>query len=544
MNIFSLEQLISKPTRVTQDSSTVIDLILVSNKDKVFQSGVLPFGISDHSVTFCSRKTPKHVFNSHNTVKIRSLKGYSLETFLSKLRNINWFKCINCEQVNESWSIFKHEFMSVMDEVAPIKEVRLKQSTEHWFNSEIVDSISKRDIAYRKYTKYRTSEYFNEYTKLRNLVQRQVKTAKCEYVKDVISENKSQIKKLWKAIKDLGMLGKSKAQNCNIGLKADEEVNFDKEFVANKFNSFFCNIASKLVSQLPTSFKYDPAKTRKYYKNVINASDSFSFSVVTEEEVHKLLSNLNTSKSTGQDGVSARFLRDGASVISTPITYILNLSLTLSKVPDDFKIARVVPLYKKGDKNMEGNYRPVSILPVISKIFEKVVHQQFYDYLSKHNILYQNQSGFRVGYSTDSALISLTDRIKCDMDGGCMTGLVLLDLQKAFDTVNHAILLDKLSAVGVTDSSVSWFRSYLTSRGQFVEVNGTRSSTDSITCGVPQGSILGPLLFLLYVNDMKGAIEDDCDLYLYADDSALAVTGKNVSHIEQVLSKNMNNLSR
>ena len=201
------------------------------------------------------------------------------------------------------------------------------------------------------------------------------------------------------------------------------------------------------------------------------------------------------------------------------------------------------PSIKKGEKSKEGNYRPVSILPIISKIFEKVVYNQVNDFLSAHNILYDNQSGFRQSFSTDTALISLCDKIRCDMDKGNVTGIILLDLQKAFDTVNHTILLDKLSAIGMDNKSVSWFKSYLTNRGQFVDLAGTLSPKQEINCGVPQGSILGPLLFLIYVNDMCRVIDNTCNLYLYADDSALAVNGKNILEIESCLNKNINNIS-
>ena len=154
----------------------------------------------------------------------------------------------------------------------------------------------------------------------------------------------------------------------------------------------------------------------------------------------------------------------------------------------------MVPLYKKGDKNSEGNYRPVSILPVISKIFEKVVYNQTNEYLQAKNILYHNQSGFREGYSTDTALIGLSEYINTNMDEGKYTGLILLDLQKAFDTVNHGILL---SSIGMNTNATEWFNSYLSGRTQFVDLGGVHSKPNTISCGVPQGSILGPLLFLI-----------------------------------------------
>ena len=151
-----------------------------------------------------------------------------------------------------------------------------------------------------------------------------------------------------------------------------------------------------------------------------------------------------------------------------------------------------VPLYKKGGRGEVGNYRPVSILPVVSKIFERIVYDQLSKHLDKHNILYKYQSGFRRSYSTETALIDLSDRIKFSMDKGLYTGMVMIDLQKAFDTVNHAIMSDKLGAIGCDDGSVNWFNSYLSNRSQFIDIKVTLSDRGEVTCGVPQGSILGP----------------------------------------------------
>ena len=240
---------------------------------------------------------------------------------------------------------------------------------------------------------------------------------------------------------------------------------------------------------------------------------------------------MNPFKATGLDGVSSRFLRDAA-VLVEPISHMVNLSIITETVPRQFKQAKVIPLFKKGSTLDPGNYRPVSLLPVLSKILERAVDGQLKQYLEKKKILSNKQSGFRSRFSTDTCLIGLSDSIRNEVSRGNMVGMVLIDLRKAFDTVDFEILLSKLDAIGVT--CVAWFRSYLFGREQCVEVDGIRSNFLQVSCGVPQGSILGPQLFLLYINDLS--ISVDCDLSLYADDSALIFAHQDPIHIANHLS--------
>ena len=267
----------------------------------------------------------------------------------------------------------------------------------------------------------------------------------------------------------------------------------------------------------------------------------FRIEHVTESFVFKELSKLNATKSTGLDGIPSKFVKDSACVLKIPITFIINMSIDSGIVPDDMKSARVSPIYKKSSPLEVGNYRPVSILNVVSKVLERSVYNQFADYLNKYSLLYQFQSGFRSKFSTDTCLIHLLDFIKQNNAKGFYTGMVLLDLQKAFDTVDHVILCNKLSEMGV--ECIDWFKSYLTDRSQLVKINKVSSKSTKVTCGVPQGSILGPLLFLCYVNDMPTCIDNDCKLLLYADDSVILFADKNPSVIAEKLSYVMNNCS-
>jgi len=277
-----------------------------------------------------------------------------------------------------------------------------------------------------------------------------------------------------------------------------------------------------------------------YFKKVF-FRNSCSLSIVTENNVLKYLNKLSASKATGLDGISSRFVSDGASIICCPLTHVINLSIIQGVVPDDFKAARVVPLYKKGNKNEVGNYRPVSILCIVTKILERIVYDQVENYLNKQKLLYEFQSGFRKSFSTDTCLIHLSDYIRFNLDKGNYVGMVLLDLQKAFDTVDHFILFDKLKMIGFSPDVIRWFESYLSSRKQCTDVSGIQSSLENVTCGVPQGSILGPLLFLIYVNDMAGVVNNK--LLLYADDSAILVSGESKHDIECLLAQDLERVS-
>ena len=344
-------------------------------------------------------------------------------------------------------------------------------------------------------------------------------------------------KKLWQTLKSLGYSNSTSAKS-NLVLKVDGDLCFEPDKVANYFNTFYIEIATKLADKLPSPsnlYGWFSTKFKQFYEEKGIKPDSFVLQKVDSSFVLKELLSLNTSKGTGLDMIPARFLKDSAKAICTPITAIVNLSITSGIVPQDFKCARVKPLFKKNSRQEVGNYRPVAILSIMSKILERAVYVQLSEYLRANHVLDDFQSGFRKGYSTDTCLIHLTDYIKDNMAQGYYTGMVLIDVQKAFDTVDHGILCEKLRTMGV--GSVDWFRSYLTERRQLTDVNGTHSKWGDISCGVPQGSILGPLLYLCYVNDIR--ISVTCKMLLYADDSVLLVRGKDPDEISSLLGTNL-----
>ena len=541
LHLFGHKQLIHTPTRITPTTKSALDHIICNYDNVISQYGVVTTGLSDHFFTYCTRKSPKPIFNEHKRVKVRSLKNYSKESFIDKLSETDWSEVLFCNDVDRAWSMFCTVFMNTLDSVAPLREVRIKQRSEPWMTSEILDDIRERDSLLAKFNKNKhMSEYYKEYCKLRNKVQREIRSAKQQYILHKIEANKNDSKKLWKNLKELGYQNKTK-DSTNMVLDIDGKKCFENKEVANHFNKFFTGVAAKLAGELPEpSGLYDVNSNRfqSYYSHI--RYGSFELHEVSEVFVYDELTNLNIDKSTGLDGLPARFLKDAADVIKTPITYIINLSIRTEVFPSEMKIAKVKPLYKKKSRLEVGNYRPVSILSVASKILEKAVFVQFNRYLTENNIIFKFQSGFRGKYSTDTCLIYLQDHIRNQISAGLFTGMVLLDIQKAFDSVNHSILCQKLTALGM--NSTKWFESYLNCRSQIVNVNGSDSDSMALTCGVPQGSILGPILFLCYVNDMPNCV--DCMLLQYADDSALLVSDKDPLKIGQQLSKNLESCNK
>ena len=274
--------------------------------------------------------------------------------------------------------------MSVVDKIAPLKEKRLKQRSEPWITSELLDDIRARDKALETFRKNKTDENYKYFCNLRNRVQYNIKKVKRDYFYNKISECKNSSTDIWKAVKS-----KLKSSAKCIGLLSEDKLTFDKKTVANIFNTFFTTVAASLVGKLPNiTGGYAGNFVYKYYQDKGAKQNSFKFSPVGEEDILKSLLSLNVSKATGLDGLSARFLNDGANQISSAIAHIINLSLYSGRIPDDMKTARVVPLYKKNSKSEPGNYRPVSILTVMSKILEKTVHKQLENYLRSEKLLY------------------------------------------------------------------------------------------------------------------------------------------------------------
>ena len=261
------------------------------------------------------------------------------------------------------------------------------------------------------------------------------------------------------------------------------------------------------------------------------------FKPITESEVLKYINKLDPTKSTKSNCSPTKFIKLSAQIIAPTLTLIINDCIQNNIFPDRLKAAEVVPIYKKGNKTLPSNYRPISLLSPFSKIFERYLHTQITNFINKNNILHQYQYGFRELLSTDLALAQISKDISDKMEESKYTCSVFIDLAKAFDTVDHSILLSKLYNYGLRGNAAKLILDYLTNRTQTTIINGIKSNPEKITCGVPQGSILGPLLFILFINDLPN--QSNLTTRLFADDACLSYSHKNPTELENIMNKEL-----
>ena len=530
-----LTQYVSSPTRITEYSSTAIDLA-ISNSGHAKDCYVIELGISDHCLVFI-RREKTHVDRKPRTITTRSFKNFNQEPFLDDLGNLDWSPMLKSTNVDEAAEIFNSNVLGVLDKHAPVVQRRIRIDSPPWFNEELYHAIQERDYLLKLASRCeKGSPEWTRYKRKKNSVIKLKDRLKREYYQKSITDSKSESRKLWKTLQNL-VPGKKSDTVTPHSLNFDDKEISDKKEMASIFNNFFATVGSKLGE----NFNFSDTDHISLPMN----ENHFNFSHVNLSTVQKIISKLDNSKATGLDGINVRALKFGSPILSFYLAHLFNLSLSTGTVPSCWKKKRVTPVFKKGDSGDVNNYRPISILPITMKIFEKVVHSQVSDFLDASDILSQSQSGFRNRYSTDTAVICVSDFILQELGKGKYVGAVLVDLKKAFDTVDHKILLKKLFCYGFRDASFAWFESYLSDRLQCTQLEEISSDLkEEGAYGVPQGSVLGPLLFLLYINDIGKSVRTNVFHHLYADDTIIAISTDCPLRLRKELSDQLSDIGK
>ena len=530
---FQLTQLIKEPTRITPLSKTLIDVIFSNDPSRIILTGVAHIGISYHSLVYAVRKIAIPTKNTHKYVTTRSFKNFNAESFISDLKEVPWNILSHCNTSDEMLEIWQELFTSIADVHAPIRSRRVRNKQSPWITSQIRKMIIDRDKLKKRAIITNDINLWVSFKKMRNLVTNKVKEAKSRYYHSQIEKNVSDSRAIWKTANQLSH--RKHTSNSTINELVVNEVSYtEPSALCEIFNDHFSNIGPKLAASMT-----DSEKSFDFY--IKPTKYSFNLQPITPEFVSSILIKMPTHKSTGLDNISCRLLKAAAPVICFSLSTIINKSIESGIFPSCWKNAKVFPLFKANDRTDPNNYRPISVLPVMSKICEKAVYGQLYSYLTEHKLLAKYQSGFRSLHSTVTALLDATNEWYLNMDEGLMNLVVFLDLAKAFDTVSHNILLQKLKYYGVDGLTLSWFESYLSNRQQQCVVGNCTSKPRKLTCGVPQGSILGPLLFLIYINDLPACLQCTTPR-MYADDTTLSAASKSTIDLQQKVNCDLNNV--
>jgi hypothetical protein len=500
-----------RATRIQNGSSSLIDHILTNSKTNCFVSGSIIEDISDHFVTFLQPNLTK-TKSKPTSIKRRSYTTDKLNSFKRHLGQLSWEDVLVTDNVDDCYDKFWNHYKLLHDQHFPITTCKFNKNIHKisdFMTQGLLVSRQTKINLHKTAITHNTMTNWNKYRTFRNLFNKTVRASKKLYFDKQLKTNIKNPKKTWDILKEL-TTGKNDKQQID-KIKVDDRLITDPQVIAEEFNSFFAEAGKKIYNSVtPISKQYSEFVPE-------TTPPKLSFYRVSEAVVVNIINGMDPKISMDAQELNMKMIKFIKFELVKPLTHLFNLSISTGAFPSKLKISRTVPIFKAGDCTSCDNYRPISLLSSISKILEKIIATSLTNHLELNKLINENQYGFLRGRSTVHSLTKVTNRIAKDLNDKKFVVGLFLDLRKAFDVVSHDILIDKLQRLGIKDKELDWFISYLDNRQQFVDINGHISTKRLIDISVLQGSILGPILFLCFINDLPAAT--NLMTVLFADDT-------------------------
>ena len=456
------------------------------------------------------------------------MKEENIEQLKKALGQVDWSELLLLTCTDKKTEVFNRILQENLNKTCPKKRVKFNKkihSVSEAMTQGLLVSRNNRQQIYDKWIKTKEAAVLAHHTKYNTIYNKLIRLSKKMLHKAKFEEKYKKTREMWQYTNEILNRKTKRGEKPKISLLIDGKLEENESKVAEQFNDFFTAIGQELVNKFED--KKDTFKS--FMPPAVPVGEEMKFLEIDSTDYHNIVRSMKAKKSTGFDEVSNKLIKDIQVEIREPIMDIINTSLCTGQVPQAWKTAKIIPLHKSGDKTDTNNYRPISLLSALSKILEKVVHKQTYQYV-ENKVLTVSQFGFRRQRETAQAVLAFLKNIK-EGESNRYHAAIFIDIKKAFDTVSHELLLQKLDILGIRGMENQWFRNYLMDRTQSTIIGSSRSQHRKISCGVPQGSILGPLLFLIYINDMPRATE--LLSILFADDTTYQISSNSLVELQR-----------